>query len=187
MTSTEYGSHFSIANIPFGVASSKSRPSRQCVTRLENTVIFLAELQRQGLFAGIAGLPEGVFEKPTLNEYAALAKSTQREVRTILQQALKDLSLANVSEHISAVTLHLPVAVGGFTGMPETNLGSMLTSLNRPRFFLQPAPCQERRSSDHQRSHSASRILSFPHRVHWSCKHGRSLRNPDRPASRSLL
>lgn len=119
MTSPEYGSHFSIANIPFGVASSKHRPSRQCVTRLGNTVIFLAELHRQGFFAGIPGLPEGVFEKPTLNEYAALAKSTQREVRRTLQETLEKLMLASVSEHISTVTLHLPVAVGGFTGTSQ--------------------------------------------------------------------
>lgn len=79
-------------------------------------MIFLAGLHRQGVFAGIAGLPEGLFEKPTLNEYAALAKSTQGEVRRRLQETLGNLPLENVSEHISAVTLHLPVAVGGFTG-----------------------------------------------------------------------
>lgn len=123
MTFTEYSSHFSIANIPFGVASSKSHPAPQCVTRLENTVIFLAELQRSGHFAGNPGLPEGVFEKPTLNEYAELAKPTHREVRKVLQETLKNPLPANVSEDVSAVTLHLPVAVGGFTGTSQVVMG----------------------------------------------------------------
>jgi fumarylacetoacetase len=117
MTSPEYQSHFSLANIPFGVASSNSHPSPQCVTRLENNVIFLADLQQTGVFAEIVSLPEDIFDKPSLNEYAALPKITQREVRTVLQEALAKPLTTGFTEDISAVTLHMPVAVGGFTGM----------------------------------------------------------------------
>ncbi|KAF3396434.1 Fumarylacetoacetase [Penicillium rolfsii] len=115
MTSPDYQSHFSLANIPFGVASSNSHPSPQCVTRLENNVIFLADLQRSGVFAQVASLPEGIFEQSSLNEYAALPKSTQREVRAVLQEALAKPLPTGFTEDISAVTLHMPVAVGGFT------------------------------------------------------------------------
>ncbi|KAJ5089078.1 hypothetical protein N7532_007762 [Penicillium argentinense] len=114
MSSPDYRTHFSIANIPFGVASSERHPRPQCVTRLENTVIFLAELQRSGVFAKIE-MPEGIFDKETLNDFATLPKLTQREVRYVLQQALKDPLPAGFTEDISAVTLHLPVSVGGFT------------------------------------------------------------------------
>lgn len=117
MTSPEYMSHFSLANIPFGVASSNDHSNPQCVTRLENNVIFLAELQRAGVFAEVACLPEGIFDKPSLNEYAALPKHTQREVRKVLQEALAKPLSAGFTEDISAVTLHMPVAVGGFTGI----------------------------------------------------------------------
>jgi fumarylacetoacetase len=117
MTSPEYQSHFSLANIPFGVASSNSHPSPQCVTRLENNIIFLADLQRTGVFAEVASLPEVIFENSSLNEYAALPKSTQREVRTVLQETLAKPLPTGFTEDISAVTLHMPVAVGGFTGM----------------------------------------------------------------------
>ncbi|GLI75221.1 hypothetical protein PoHVEF18_003474 [Penicillium ochrochloron] len=111
MASSDYQSHFSLANIPFGVASSNGHPSPQCVTRLENNVIFLADLQQAGVFADIASLPEGVFEKSSLNEYAALPKSTQREVRAVLQKALAKPLPTGFTEDISAVTLHMPVAV----------------------------------------------------------------------------
>lgn len=39
-------------------------------------MIFLAKLQRQELSPQMAGFPEDVFEKPTLNEFAALADPT---------------------------------------------------------------------------------------------------------------
>ncbi|KAF7715703.1 Uncharacterized protein PECH_008531 [Penicillium ucsense] len=115
MSSPEYQSHFSLANIPFGVASSKSHPTPQCVTRLENNVIFLADLQRAGAFTGVAGLPESIFDNSTLNEYAAIPKSIQRQVRNVLQETLAKPLPADAFEEISAVTLHMPVRVGGFT------------------------------------------------------------------------
>jgi fumarylacetoacetase len=39
-----FSHHFSINNIPFGIASSVSHPQRTVATRLEDTVIFLDEL-----------------------------------------------------------------------------------------------------------------------------------------------
>jgi fumarylacetoacetase len=116
MTSPEYSSHFSIANIPFGVASSDNHREPQCVTRLENKVIFLGVLQRSGIFAEVSSLPEGVFDKATLHEYAALPKSIHREVRKALQNVLTAPLPDNSTEDISAITMHLPVSVGGFTG-----------------------------------------------------------------------
>lgn len=117
MSSSEFGDHFSIANIPFGVASSDSHPNPQCVTRLDNRVFFLDEIQRSGVFTEIKGLPEGIFENRTLNGYAALPRSIHREVRKKLQETFKKALPADFAEDIAAVTLHLPVEVGGFTGM----------------------------------------------------------------------
>ncbi|KAG2412899.1 hypothetical protein HFD88_010456 [Aspergillus terreus] len=118
MASTKYSNHFSLKNLPFGVASSDKHPHPQCATRLHNTVIFLGDLQRSGVFAQISDLPEGVFDSPTLNSYAALPKPTHRAVRQTLQSILQDGTAALVpssTEDITAVTLHLPVTVPGFT------------------------------------------------------------------------
>jgi hypothetical protein len=41
---TMYSHHFSINNIPFGIASSSSHAHKSVATRLEDTVIFLDEL-----------------------------------------------------------------------------------------------------------------------------------------------
>ncbi|KAJ5318078.1 hypothetical protein PENANT_c004G11012 [Penicillium antarcticum] len=115
MSSPDFSNHFSLANIPFGIASSPKHLSPQCVTRLENTVIFLDVLQQSGVFVNISGLPEGVFNKSTLNEFAALPKAIQREVRSLLQNTLTKELPSNSTEDINAVTLHLPVSVRGFT------------------------------------------------------------------------
>jgi fumarylacetoacetase len=50
-----YADHFSIENIPFGIASNTSHTERSVVTRFEDTVIFLDELAKLGL---LATLPE---------------------------------------------------------------------------------------------------------------------------------
>lgn len=41
--------HFSVANIPFGIGTSRKHPKKSVVTRLENKVIFLQELCKAGL------------------------------------------------------------------------------------------------------------------------------------------
>ncbi|KAL4888628.1 hypothetical protein BDV59DRAFT_211034 [Aspergillus ambiguus] len=119
MTSPEYGHHFSLQNLPFGVASSVQHPKPQCATRLHNIVIFLGDLQRSGLFARVSDLPEEVFDESTLNTYAALPKATHRAVRQTLQATLQDCSTASLPptsvEDITKVQLHLPVAIPGFT------------------------------------------------------------------------
>ena len=150
MTSPDYSHHFSLANIPFGVASSKNHTNPQCVTRLENTVIFLSVLHRSGILSQITSLPEGVFDKSTLNEYAALPKATQREVRNVLQAALTKPLPTCSTENISAVTLHLPVQVGGFTGKHQVESRLAELDLTRSRLLMKSAPCPKCRSSNSQ-------------------------------------
>ncbi|KAL4886119.1 hypothetical protein BJY04DRAFT_229286 [Aspergillus karnatakaensis] len=116
MTSPKYSHHFSINNIPYGIASSQTHP-QQAATRLHNTVILLGTLQQAGFFSKIPSLPENIFSKETLNEYSALPKDVHEAVRTHLQSTLADLSNVpdDAKADISTVQLHLPVAISGFT------------------------------------------------------------------------
>jgi fumarylacetoacetase len=120
MTSSAYSHHFSINNLPFGVASSSQHPQPQCVTRLSNTVIFLGDLQRAGLFRQVTGLPRGPFDNPTLNAFAALDKRVHKQVRQALQSALQGSGVEKLptgsTEPITAVRMHLPVSIPAFTG-----------------------------------------------------------------------
>lgn len=110
-----YASHFGINNIPYGIASSSKRTSPQGVTRVENQVIFLAELVEHDAFKTIAAPLSSIFREPTLNTFAALGKDMQSQVRSAIQEAYKSNLHSSHSEHIDDVRLHLPVHIGDFT------------------------------------------------------------------------
>ena len=117
----DYAHHFSDRNIPFGIASSATHLQPQAVTRLGNSVIFLQDLCKVGLFSYIGNLPHNVFYNSTLNEYAALSKDIHVSVRDVLKtrfqsSGVQDLPNAS-KEDIQNVTMHLPVEIRDFIGM----------------------------------------------------------------------
>ncbi|KAM3422131.1 Fumarylacetoacetase [Cercospora zeina] len=113
-----YASHFGFQNIPFGIASSEAGTNPTVVTRYEDSVIFLAQVQH--LFADIKELRTEVFEQPTLNSFAAHSQEVQNEVRQRIQAEIqkgngtKRFPTDSV-KHISEVVMHIPVDVGDFT------------------------------------------------------------------------
>ncbi|GKZ33972.1 hypothetical protein AbraIFM66950_004103 [Aspergillus brasiliensis] len=120
MTSSTYADHFSIHNLPYGIASSPSHPTPQCATRLNNTVIFLSDLQSAGLFSSIPSLPDNIFSNTTLNPFASLPRDTQTQVRHVLQSIFQtSTSTSSLPESstadITTVTMHLPVSIPAFT------------------------------------------------------------------------
>ncbi len=128
-----YSEHFSIENIPFGIASSTEHPQKAVATRFEDTVIFLDELAKidsNSVTNEIAKTFSSVNEnyplfrssaynvKETVNAFAALPKSEQRETRKWIQSHLaKGLSFFSPSavSPISNCILHLPISIGDFT------------------------------------------------------------------------
>lgn len=48
-----YDSHFSLANIPYGIASKAPNEAPSVVTRLFDTVVFLDELANAGLLSDL--------------------------------------------------------------------------------------------------------------------------------------
>jgi fumarylacetoacetase len=116
MASPDYADHFSLANIPFGIASAKGHTESQPVSRIENTVIFLQELVKGNIFQHVEGLPDGIFAQPTLNSFSALDRSTVNAVRHAIQDLYKRKLLpAGSTANIADVQLHLPITVAEFT------------------------------------------------------------------------
>jgi len=107
-----YASHFSIENIPYGIASSQVHPKKSLVTRLENDVIFLDELVH--------------LHPPFLsvNDFAALSRSehtaTRKWLQSILAKSGSNLPTPCISP-VESTTLYLPVAVGDFTDFSCSN------------------------------------------------------------------
>jgi len=49
-----YAEHFSLANTPYGIASSAAHPTKAVVTRLQNDVVSLDMLAETGLFSNLS-------------------------------------------------------------------------------------------------------------------------------------
>ncbi len=113
-----YASHFSHANIPFGIANSSSHPAKSVVTRLGDDVIFLDVLVEHRLLSSLTQTTLAAFSQPTLNPFAALPKSehhsTRKVLREILSKPLDSLPLGSTAT-ITSVKMHLPISVGDFT------------------------------------------------------------------------
>jgi fumarylacetoacetase len=110
-----YTSHFSIENVPYGVASSPRRPTPRCATRINDDVIFLAELADHHSFKKIPVSLSSIFREGTLNAFAALAKDIQSQVRSAVQEAHRNGLHKDCSEDVKEVTMHNPVHTGDFT------------------------------------------------------------------------
>ncbi|KAI1284482.1 fumarylacetoacetase [Xylaria sp. FL0933] len=101
---------FSIANIPYGIASDESH-TKSIATRLGDNVFFLTDLNLDY----DPGMSDAI-SQPTINMLAARTKPELHSLRTNLQQFLSDHdNVAKYGKHIDAVKLHLPVDVRGFT------------------------------------------------------------------------
>jgi len=129
-------SDFPIQNIPFGIAAFPN--GKGAVTRIGDTVISLSALQKLGYFKGI-NLPEGIFDKESLNDFIALGKAVTRQVRDRISELfsannteLKDNADARKKCLVSIkdVQMLIPVHIGDYTDFYSsrehaTNVGSM--------------------------------------------------------------
>jgi fumarylacetoacetase len=147
-----YASHFGINNIPFGIASSDLHPNPQCVTRFEDSVIFLADIPS---LQDIKDLPSNILTQPTLNDLAALPRSIHQSLRTEIQSLLKSSSIpGSALEPLSAVRMHLPVRSPDFTDFSCSadhvlNASEAMTGSRShpPSFYHQPVGYAGRCSS----------------------------------------
>ena len=129
-------SDFPIQNLPYGVFSQGPNAERHCATALGEWVIDLSVLEDAGLLA-LAGGP--YFKQATLNPFIESGRDNWTSLRQQLQnllsaenptlrdnQALREQAFFKQD----AVTLHLPVHIGGYTDFYSskehaTNVGCM--------------------------------------------------------------
>ena len=120
-------SDFSLANIPYGVASvpNKLHSAPFCATAVGSYVVNLGILQDAGAFESIKELLPGTFQQSTLNAFVEQPPSVWPKVRARLteifaidgdgllrdNQALRDACIHDRSK----VQMHLPVKIGEYT------------------------------------------------------------------------
>jgi len=123
------GSHFSLANIPFGIITT-SRSQIPCpAIAIGDSVINLHIFASEGGFAHLPSIRPhlSVFSQPTLNAFAALGRLIHRDVRRYLQNILAEdtdypkvlRNNASMRQHAlfkrEDVTMHLPMQIGDYT------------------------------------------------------------------------
>lgn len=110
-------SHFSINNIPFGIASSQSHPKKTLATRLANNVIFLDELAKLDKPL-VTEETISSFSGQLVNIFAALPKAqqsaTRKWIQSVLAKSIESLPPQCICP-LESVTLHLPLDIGDFT------------------------------------------------------------------------
>ncbi|KAK8135392.1 hypothetical protein PG984_003332 [Apiospora sp. TS-2023a] len=105
-----YTEHFSLANLPYGIASCSAHPEKAVATRLNDFILFLADLPLD-----CSDNVKSALTKPTLNDLAATSKSELQLLRSSLKKALEDDSVVSKFGYkVNDVSLHLPISVAGF-------------------------------------------------------------------------
>lgn len=122
-------SHFSLANIPFGIISSATSSKRRPAVAIGDHAL---DLDVFGSSNGFSGLPIiqphlAVFSQPVLNDFAALGQSVHGQVRRYIQQVFSqdtlwpELLKDNLPLQkrcllpLHEVQNHLPMHIGDYT------------------------------------------------------------------------
>ncbi len=131
------GSDFPIQNLPFGVFKTKYL-SPVAGVAIGNHVLDLVYLHEQGFFDGL-GLPSGIFNQKSLNEFFTLGRKKVREVRERISNILRHDN-EELRDHVAAreialvpiteCQLLLPVTIPNYTDFYSseehaTNVGSL--------------------------------------------------------------
>lgn len=127
------GSHFSLANIPFGIITSPASPSEKHVAiAIGDHALDLAFLAQGSGFSSLPSTPSSInhdliWTQPTLNAFAALGQASHNIVREYIQSILaSDTKYPDILRDndnlrsrclipLSKVTMHLPMHIGDYT------------------------------------------------------------------------
>lgn len=122
-------SHFSLANIPFGMISTASSKTPRAAVAIGDFALDLAVFSANKGFSALPSLQShlSVFSEPTLNAFAALGRPIHRDVRRFLQSIFasdtphphilksnKELQQQALLP-LEDVQTHLPIHIGDYT------------------------------------------------------------------------
>jgi fumarylacetoacetase len=123
-------SHFSLANIPFGIISTAGNATHRPAIALGDHVLDLSIFSSQAGFSKLPELPLchlSVFSESTLNKFAALGRPCHRAVRSYLRSIFQentpfpeilqenDRLRQDALIPLAEVVTHLPLGIGDYT------------------------------------------------------------------------
>lgn len=122
-------SHFSLANIPFGIISTTSTPKPHPAIAIGDYALDLQVFAAQNGFSALSLIQphQGVFSSPTLNAFAALGRPMHTAVRKYIQSVFLDSTpFPDVLKNnkslqqealvpLKDIKSHLPMQIGDYT------------------------------------------------------------------------
>ncbi len=166
------GSHFSLANLPFGVFSAASTKEPHIGIAIGDHVLDLHSLASRHFFSQRADVVVNLQDEETLldhnlNRFARLGRAKQSSVRQLVQSLLHsslqnrntcliDPELLRSSLHsLASVKMHLPMAIGDYTDFyagihHATNVGTLFRGKDnalQPNYLHLPVGYHGRASS----------------------------------------
>ncbi|GKU15725.1 unnamed protein product, partial [Fusarium langsethiae] len=123
-------SHFSLANIPFGIVSTATQSGPRPAVAIGEEVLDLSVFAQNDGFSKLSEFPAeelAVFSQPTLNDFAALGRQVHRATRAYLQDVFrKDTPYPEVLKNnaplreqalipLAEVKSHVPLNIGDYT------------------------------------------------------------------------
>ncbi|KAF4983601.1 hypothetical protein FZEAL_1010 [Fusarium zealandicum] len=123
-------SHFSLANIPFGIISTSDQSTHRPAVAIGEHVLDLSAFAQHDGFSKLSDFPSdklSVFSQPTLNEFASLGRPVHRATRAYLQDILRQQTpypeLLKDNESLrekalipaAGIQSHLPLSIGDYT------------------------------------------------------------------------
>jgi fumarylacetoacetase len=124
------GSHFSLANIPFGIITTPASADPHVGVAIGNHVLDLYMFATHGGFSSLEDFSQSyvtLFSQPTMNDFAAAGQAFHRQIRrylqnvfaadTIVPQVLKDSQAAQKAALFRKedVKVHMPMKIAGYT------------------------------------------------------------------------
>ncbi|KAF2120545.1 fumarylacetoacetate hydrolase FahA [Lophiotrema nucula] len=124
-----WGSHFSLANIPFGIISSPSSKNPRVAVAIGDHALDLEAFAANNGFSALSIIQphQAVFSQPTLNDFAALGRPIHSVVRKYIQDVFNvDTTYPEVLKTNSSlqkqallplkeIQTHLPFKIGDYT------------------------------------------------------------------------
>ncbi|KAM7199237.1 hypothetical protein V8F20_005839 [Naviculisporaceae sp. PSN 640] len=127
-----YDEHFSLDNLPYGIASTITDPHQRVVaTRLRNDVFLIADLRKWP--------PEilDALAQPTLNKTAMLPREDLKTIRESLKVLLTQPDiLEEFAVPLHKIRMHLPFTLKGFTAFECSRKHLLNTRERLPPAFL---------------------------------------------------
>ncbi|KAF4455618.1 putative fumarylacetoacetate hydrolase [Fusarium austroafricanum] len=120
-------SHFSLANIPFGIISTSNQTTPRPAIAIGQHALDLSAFAKNNGFSKLTNIPTDVFSQSTLNDFAALGRQAHRATRAYLQdvfrqetpypellknnEALQNEALIPLAD----IQSHMPLSIGDYT------------------------------------------------------------------------